>query len=398
MHEVLLAMDDALQSGDVEAYLAHVAPELQDRQRAWFDGVSAAPLEMRQLRLDGVVSRTPTEGTVAHVGLRHQFSGADPVPVLQQYRWVFAATEQGPPLLVDSRGRNGEFFGHPQLWDLGEELAVLTGHRVDVLVQRSRMADAETILDTLDRAAETSLTELSWLAQGRDRLVVQLVPAEVLEEHGWPESSGSSLPLKVSPEEIPRAAGRLTGMRSPVQAHLFLDLDLALLDLEEYGPSPGGQTELRYMAASSATAGEDVEAWPEDWILEGPPSWWSSVEDPAYAEHLLLSAGDHFARQGPPTAFPTVPMDPDDPSAADAYTLESIALTYHLEETYGRDRLIDLVGRLIVLDQRHDADQIEQAYREALGSDRDELLDGFARWTQTLSTVDEESETSVPGR
>jgi|GEM_PF-4263558 len=71
VHEVLLAMDDALQSGDVEAYLAHVAPELQDRQRAWFDGVSAAPLEMRQLRLDGVVSRTPTEGTVAHVGLRH---------------------------------------------------------------------------------------------------------------------------------------------------------------------------------------------------------------------------------------------------------------------------------------------------------------------------------------
>src|SRR5699024_4880424 len=117
--------------------------------------------------------------------LRHQFAGADPVPVLEQYRWVLADLGDGVPVLVESWGRDGDFYGYPQLWDLGEEVAVLEGHHVSVLVERSRAADAETLLDTLDRAAETTLAELPWVAEGRERLVVQLAPAEVLEEQGW---------------------------------------------------------------------------------------------------------------------------------------------------------------------------------------------------------------------
>ena len=395
--EALLAMDDALQSGDVEAYLAFVGPELQDQQRAWFDGVRTAPLEMRELRLDGVVSRTPSEGTVAHVGLRHQFTGADPVPVLQQYRWVFAAADDGAPLLVASDGRNGEFFGHPQLWDLGEELVVLTGHSVQVLAQQSRAGDAESLLDPLDRAAEASLATLPPVAEGRERLVVQMVPGETVIEHGWSQSPGSASMLKVSPDPLPREPGRLTGFRTPVQSHLFLDLDLALDDLQEYGQSPGGQTELRYFAAYAALWGEDPDTWPEDWVLEGMAYWWSSVDDPAYSAGFLSEVGDHFAVTGPPTALPALPRDPDDLDGFESYVQESVALAYYVEETYGQEALIDLAGRLTDLDQRHDEDQIEQAYRDTIGVDRDELLDGFARWTQTSPALDVEAQQSLSG-
>lgn len=76
-------------------------------------------MDVRQLRLDSVVSRTGAEGTVAHVGLRHQITGGDPVPLLEQYRWVFAQETDGRVRLVDSTGRNGELFGHPQVWDTG---------------------------------------------------------------------------------------------------------------------------------------------------------------------------------------------------------------------------------------------------------------------------------------
>ena len=77
--------------------------------------------------------------------------------------------------------------------------------------------------------------------------------------------------------------------------HLFLDLDLALMDLEEFGISPGGQTELRHIAAFAATWGEDPQGWPEDWILEGPAYWWSAVDDPAYAENLQYVLGEQVS-------------------------------------------------------------------------------------------------------
>ena len=395
VHATVLAMDDALQAGDVEAYLEHVAEELQQEQRAWFQGVLAAPLDVRELRLDGVVSQRTCAsddepcldgGTVAHVGLRHQFTEADALPVLEQYRWVLADLGDGEPVLVESWGRDGDLYGYPQLWDLGEELAVLDGHHLSVLVQRSRLDEAESLLDTLDRAAETTLSELPWVAEGRDRLVVQLVPGEVLEEHGWPESTGSSLWLQVSPDELSREPGRLSPPDVPVQGHLFLDLDLALMDLEEFGASPGGHTELRYVAAYAATWGDDPAAWPEDWVLEGPAFWWSAADDPVYAENLRFAIGEHVALLGPPVSLPLAPPDHGDLEAGDAFLLESLALATYVEETYGRASLIELVGLLIPLDQRRDGDRIEAAYQETLGIDADELLEGYAGWTSTLPT------------
>lgn len=394
----VLSMDDALQAGDVEAYLQHVSPDLQDEQRAWFQGVVDAPLDVHELRLDGVISQRgcvdddgpcTESGTVAHVGLRHQFAGADPVPVLEQYRWVLADLGDGVPVLVEGGGRDAGFYGYPQLWDLGEDLAVLEGHHVSVLVQRSRVSDAETILDTLDHAAEVTLSELPWVAEGRERLVVQLAPGEVIEEHGWVEATGSALWLPVAPDDLPREPGRLSPRDAPVLGHLFLDLDLALMDLEEFGISPGGQTELRHIAAFAATWGEDPQGWPEDWILEGPAYWWSAVDDPAYVVNLQYVLGDHFALHGPPSALPEIPLDPEDPEAADIFVAESVGVATYIEQTYSRSSLVELVGLLIPLDQRFDADEIEQAYQDTLGVDAEELVAGYAAWTEGLPTSDD---------
>lgn len=389
VREVLVAMDEALQEGDVDAYLTHVAPDLKDDQRAWFQGVHAVPMSVRQLRLDGVVSRTGVEGTVAHVGLRHQITGGDPVPVLEQYRWVFTATGEQPPLLTASRGRNGEFYGFPQLWDLGEELAVLQGHSVLVVAQESRREEAETLVDTLDHAAEETLETLPWVAQGREKLVVQLVPAEVLEEIGWGMSTGGQLMLEISPQEITADASRLTGLKTPLQPRLLLDVDLALLDLEDYGSSPGGQTELRYFAAHAGAWGSDRDAWPEDWVLQGAAYWWSSVEDDSYHEQLLAAAGDHFAETGQPRSLPTAPLAMDDVAGGEAYTLESLALATYLEQTFGREALVGLLGELIPLDQRHDRAEITEAYTQVIGIDQHQLIQDWAAWTRTLPTTGE---------
>lgn len=90
------------------------------------------------------------------------------------------------------------------------------------------------------------------------------------------------------------------------------------MDLEEFGRSTGGQTELRYIAAYAATWGEDPNAWPEDWILEGPAFWWSAADDASYADNLRHTLGDHFALVGPPVALPAAPPDREDMHAGDA--------------------------------------------------------------------------------
>lgn len=382
---VLREMDDALGQGDVAAYLQHVDPSLEPAQRAWFAAVHAVPMDVRQIRLDSVVSRNGSEGTVAHVGLRHQITGGDPEPLLEQYRWVFAQDGDGPVRLVASTGRNGALFGHPQVWDSGEPVAVLEGEHVLVLAPEGSRAEAELLLDTLDLAAGRSLETLTFLARGREVLVVHLVGAELLEEAtGVAGSPTGEQLLKVSPDEIPWDSPRLTGTDTPVASRLLLDVDLAVDGLSELGASPGGHTSLRYVAAASALWGDDVNLWPQGWVVEGVSNWWSAAEDPHFLDSLRIQVGEHHRGSGRPAALPLVP-DLSDPDSLDAFTLESVSLALHVADVHGQSALIDLAGRLVLLDSRYDEKGIESAYVDVLGLGQDELLQQWAAWSGQLA-------------
>lgn len=384
--EALRGMDAALQSGDVEAYLEHVDPALQEEQRAWFEALQRVPMDVRQLRLDGVVSTTSTEGTVTHVGLRHQITGADPRPLLEQYRWVFDAEDGGPALLTQSTGRNGETYGYPQAWDSGEELAVVEGHSVLILTPETDRAVAEQLLATLDLAAERSLASLVWADGTRDRLEVHLVDAATLEEvAGAPGSPAGFQLLTVAEDEIPWDATRLTGLDAPVGGRILLDRDQTLQEITDYGPSPGGHTALRYIAAYAAMWGDDPGLWPQDWVLEGFPQWWSASEDPPWAEEMLSWAASHHAAVGEPTGLPVAPQDLEDVDAYDAFTMESISLAFYLAQTYGDDALVDLAGELSGLDVRTEEDAIEQAYVDSLRVGQDDVLTGWQAWATELA-------------
>lgn len=385
VREVLQEMDTALGEGDLTAYLQHVDPALAPAQRAWFEALQAVPMDVRQLRLDSVVSRNSGEGTVAHVGLRHQITGGDPVPLLEQYRWVFAQEADGPVRLVSSTGRNGELFGHPQVWDTGEPVAVLEGRNVLLLAAEDARADAELLLDTLDLAAGRTMEALPWSAEGREQLVVNLVDADLLGTvNGMDGIAVGEQLLKVSPEEIPWDAPRLTGSDTPVASRLLLDLEMALADLEEFGPSPGGHTSLRHVAASSALWGPDADLWPQGWVVEGFPHWWAAVEDPDYLEGLHFLVAEHHAWVGEPDEVPVAPDDTD-VETYDAFVSDSMSLALHVADAHGDAALVELAGRLAVLDQRHDGVEIEQVYDAVLGVDQDELLAGWATWTVELA-------------
>lgn len=384
--QVLQEMDTALQSGDVEAYLQHVAPGLADQQRAWFDAVQAVPMDVRQLRLDGVVSRNDVEGTTTHVGLRHQVTGADPVPVLEQYRWVFATGEDGRVRLVSSQGRNGELYGYPQVWDDGEPVAVIEGHSVLLLAPESHREQTELLLDTLDLAAERALEELPWAAADRELVVVNLVDADLLASLGeHPDNTAAVQLMARSAESIPWDAPRLTASSPPVQGRVLLDVDAATADLEEFGPSPGGHTMLRQMVAHVGLYGQDNGLWPQDWLLDGVPWWWSAAQDPPYLDDLHLLVADHHLVEGPPSGLPAAPFRGDPPSAYDSFAAASLSLALYLAQAHGDAALIDLAGRLMVLDRRYDEAAIEQAYLAALGVGQEEVLEGWARWAEELA-------------
>ena len=53
--------------------------------------------------------------------------------------------------------------------------------------------------------------------------------------------------------------------------------------------------------------------------------------------------------------------------------------------THGDAALVDLAGRLAVLDQRHDEDEIEQAYVDVLGVGQEQLLQEWAAWAAELA-------------
>lgn len=392
---LVTAMDEALAAGDVEAFLAHVAPELQEDQRAWFEAVGNVPMQVRQLRADRVISRQSPTGTVLHVGLRHQIAGGDPVPLLEQYRWVLAPDAQDRPVLVEARGRNGEHFGHPQLWDLGP-VAALEGEGVLVLAPEEAREEAELLLPGLELAASRVLRDFPSLAERREVLTVQLAPAEHLAtmlgtdvEDGY---TGGLLWLHTSGSDP--GAERL-GLGRPgrvVSPRVVLDLDLVVQDLVDLGPAPQGDPWLRYFGSGAALQGDDLDRYPVEWLALGVPEWYSVLDDPVTADEVrgwVAQWHDGSAPEELPAIATTTTSDPEEVAAT------ATGFVLYLAEAFGTEPVLELSRGLAPLDGWHDDVRIREVLTGTLGASEEELLEGWSSW---LAELEESGPASVESR
>ncbi len=391
--EVVSAMDAALDAGDVETYLTHVSPELEQEQRSWFEAVRSVPMDVRQLRADKVLSRTSPNGTVLHVALRHQITGADSTPMLQKYRWVLAPGADGRPVLVEVRGGNGLVHGYPQLWDLGP-VAVLEAENVMLLAPESARPAAEELLPGIDAAAQELLQDFPALAEQRDVLVVQLVQPDVLAQM-----------LDAAEGEYPAGASWLRTARTDpgldqaylgptedtLHPRLIFDLEVALDDLETWGEGPGGSTYIRYAGAVAAALGESERSEPVAWLLEGMPLWYELEADPALEPDLLGIAASAHA-DGPPEQLPSVTW-----SEEEEFTLQAASVSFvrYLQETLGRDDLVSLVDELSALDMWADEGEVWPAVSARVGRTEEQLLQDWQDWGEELLTRAEPLEPEV---
>ena len=379
--EVVTAMDAALQSGDASAYLDHVGPELVEQQRDWFEAVRNVPMEVRQLRADKVVSRTSPVGTVLHVGFRHQVTGAGRVPVMEQYRWVLAPDADGEVRLVDVGGRNGQFYGYPQLWDLGP-VAVLEADDVVLLAPEEARGDAEELLPQISAAAQALRADFPALAREHDVVHVQLVPtAHVGEVLGGGELMATSW-LRTSTEDPGLERAWLGPEEPTLDPRLVLELEAMLEDLDAFGPSPGGNTYARYLGAEAAVLGDDEEHMGVGWVVYGVPTWYELSADPTL-EGDLLSLAAEAHREGPPEALPDLHWIPE---GEEHYLMTSVSFVRYLEEAFGRAVALDVVEELHDVSGWYDDAEVWPAVTRVVGVSEDDLLEGWQDWGEELLT------------
>lgn len=376
--EVVSAMDAALQSGDVEAFLARVGPALVEQQRDWFEAVRNVPMDVRQLRADKVVSRTSPVGTVLHVGFRHQVAGAGPVPVLEHYRWVLAPDQDGRAMLVEVGGRNGTFQGYPQLWDFGP-VAVLEADDVVLLAPETARADAEQLLPQISEAAVAVRQDFPAVAQARDVVHVQLVPSADVEDVLDGQALMGISWLRVSPQDPGLERASLGPAERTLDPRLVLELEPMIQDLTDFGPTAGGNTYLRHLASSAAVAGDDEQYQPAGWLAYGVPTWYELAGDPIFEADLVLMAAEAH-RGGPPLELPR-PYWTDD---EDAYAATSTSLVLHLDEVYGRASALEVVEQLHGTSGWYEESDVWPTVARTLGTSEEELLRGWQEWGEEL--------------
>ena len=381
--ELVAALDAALGDGDEAAFLERVHPDLREEQRSWFAAVRSVPMEVRQLRADRVTSRQSPEGTMLHVGLRHQLTGADPVPVLQQYRWVVAPGEDGRPLLVSSRPRTGTFMGQPRLWDLGP-VSVLEGGSALLLAPEDAREDAEALLPTIDEGAAAVLEDFPALAV--DRLVVELVPEEVLVEEMGEDSTGDSsgvLWLRHSPTEPDPGRASLGTPAETLGVRVALEEEWTVQDHEDWGEPPGGHASVRYLGAGAAVTGPGADQVGVVWAALGYPGWYASTGSPGAVDDLRRWLAETLAGDPVPEEIPAPwSRDPADPELLGA---RSTAFVLHLADVYGQDAALAVAERVAGLDGWLDRREVDAAVADVLGVSADALLTGWVAWSEELA-------------
>jgi hypothetical protein len=378
-------LNTALQSGDVDQWLANFALDDEEdlqRERDWFAGVHAVPMDVREVHLTGMQSHSSATrlGPQVDVVFRHQVRGADPVPALEQYR-VRIDRRDGEVKVVEANHVRSAQTGYPQLWDLGP-IEVRESGAVVVLTQENLVEEVEEMLPALDAAAAAVLQDFP--VPEVTRMVVTIAGedefGEIVAETGA-ELAGVAQVLYTA-EEVGRSDGLsvLEGADA-FAVRLHLDHEYAWDEWEYYGSElTAGSPLLRHEAVHLAMTMTEPEAFPPSWAAEGFAGWYEMVEDEALREDHLWWLEDLVGDEPADGLPPRLPRSfyTDDEDEISRNYAESAAVFLYVEDAYGREATVDLGLALNAL-QRPNA-ELDDLLGAHLDLSTEEFERGYLDW------------------
>ena len=242
-------MTAALASGDVESWLALTDLEgaAEQQQRDWFANVQAVPMEVREMHPILLVRTDDgAGGATAQFAFRHQVSGVDRDPVLENYEMSLVHAD-GRWSITEVVGATGAESVYPLVWDLGPIEVSESAHAV-VLTLGPAPSGAE--VRSLDAAVAGVLTELP--ADGVDRVLIEYADAQGIadmllatgEEEGVQDRSSFYYAPLASPEVELAPSAQLPDVEDGEfgALRLIVNRDIHEKELEDYRGARGGVT------------------------------------------------------------------------------------------------------------------------------------------------------------
>jgi hypothetical protein len=384
------ALTTALRVGDEEAWMAllDMNETAARQQRDWFASVLAVPMDVREMHPVKVLSRDRMgleNSAVVDFGFRHQITGADPEPVVEDYEVTLQRGPDGRVRVIEVGGMLVDgLVGYPQLWDLAP-VAVVQDEHVIVLVDAAAEQQAVAMLAGMEKASASALADFE--VPGKTRVAVTLASPEHLRrisgEPEAPSTSSFTIHLPASPEVSQGYTFSTLTAGGRYGARTVSTPELAEHDRRIFGPLDGGNLSLRHhlvRVMEIHRQSEFAAAWP----TEGLSSWyryagdWDTLSLARDAYQGLVDA------QGPPDELPPADWDAFEPGDWDqehAHQLAALAVYVYVEERYGREQVFEVGRRLHAVPPWGDLDaSIDEGLREVLGIGLSEFEADWLEW------------------
>lgn len=380
-------LDSALRSGDVEQWLALFGltdgDELQ-RQRDWYAAVHAVPMDVREIHVAAVQQHGSTTGLGPRVDLafRHQVSGADPEPAVEQYR-VRLGRQDGHVRIVEVGNVRSVETGYPQPWDL-TKVEVLERGAVVVITQEELREEAEELLPALDLAAATVLEEFP--VPDVTRMVVSLTTPEVFEDvvdATGSEFAGISQVLPTVADVEQGGAGELPLLvdGEGLAVRLQLNGDYAYSEWEYCADDVAhGSPLLRHEGVHLALTLAEPWAAPPSWAVEGFAGWYEVAADEVLREEHLWWLADLSQDAVAERLPPRLPLTfySDDAEELTRNYVESAAVFRYVEDTWGWDTTVELGVALNAVETP--LDDLGPVLEKHLDLGPEEFEEGYLAW------------------
>ncbi|WP_370591140.1 peptidase MA family metallohydrolase [Saccharopolyspora montiporae] len=364
----------AVRQRDEAAFLASVDPaapaEFREGQRRLYRNLAMVPFAAWDYRVDGrsVVDVPETAGAAEtwspRVSLRYALHGVDSAPTTRGLGYVFVRRGADWYLAADEVPDEPARRTWRGPWDFSELHPVATRSGL-VIGHRENRAQTERVAAHLDEAvAEVNRV---WGVRWPQRVGVLLPesPQELSELVG-PEFSVDGIAAVAIADRVDHAQRRVEGQRvvlNPRTAQRLSESSLRSVLVHE----------VTHIAARPDT----VDGSPM-WLLEGFADYVGYRDNPGSGAHLAPDLARQVRISGPPGALPD---DGDFHSAGrnlDLAYQQSWSFVDYLAQRFGPERVVQLYRRIAATG---DADEVETALREVLGTDRGRLL---ADWGAAL--------------
>jgi hypothetical protein len=384
------ALTTALLVGDEEAWMALLDMDeaAAQQQRDWFASVLAVPMDVRQMHPVKVLSRDRMgleNSAVVYFGFRHQITGADPEPVVEDYEVTVLRGSDGRVRVIEVGGVSADgLAGYPQLWDLAR-VAVVQDEHVIVLVDAAEEQAAVGMLGGLDKAAASALADFEVPGQHRVAVILSS-PDQMKRLSGAPDPGSRAVFttfLQTSPEVLPGYTFATVSDGTWDGGRAVVTTEAVEWDRRAYGSLDGGPVSLRSVLVTLMAVHLQQSEFAAAWPTEGLDGWYRFAGDPDTSAMTRDLYQELVEDGGLPASLPPADWDAfgaEEP--AGTLNMYGSAMAYfYVEETYGRGRALELGHRLLAVSPWGNLDEsIDEGLREVLGIGLPEFESDWLAW------------------